>query len=245
MKKNFKFQESGFITYVVVMVVLVTSVMMVTSSVQITKEAKRSINEAESKRTLEGAESGLEMALGDESVLPTGSISGVDKVTGKYDVKTEDSSNDKIPLSGVLMEEGDVLSLEEVNGDFTISWDSDDVALLITSIDNEEVAWFDLIEGSHDGGDPLYQNSIDSSSISTANPEVLRVRVLGGSTRMKLDCPSCGEYVARKIMAQASNDDDVQGRNTELYQSLPTAPSIFDFALYAETGISGETVSGT
>lgn len=245
MKKNFKFQESGFITYVVVMVVLVTSVMMVTSSVQITKEAKRSINEAESKRTLEGAESGLEMALGDESVLPTGSISGVDKVTGKYDVKTEDSSGEKIPLSGVLMEEGDVLSLEEVNGDFTISWDSDDVALLITSINNEEVAWFDLIEGSHPGGDPLYQNSIDSGGISISDPKVLRVRVLGGSTRMKLDCPSCDEYVARKIMAQATNDDDVQGRNTELYQSLPTAPSIFDFALYAETGISGETVSDT
>lgn len=245
MKKNFKFQESGFITYVVVMVVLVTSVMMVTSFVQITKEAKRSINEAESKRTLEGAESGLEMALGDEDILPTGSISDVDKVTGKYDVKTRDSSGNKIPLSGVLMEEGDVLSLEEVGDSFSISWDSDDVALLITSIDSSKVAWFDLIEDISPSGDPLYQNSIDSGDISTSDPEVLRVRVLGGSTRMKLDCLSCGKYVARKIMAQASNDDDVQGRNTELYQSLPTAPSIFDFALYAETGISGETVENS
>jgi hypothetical protein len=242
------------------MLVLVVSAMVLSSSVQIGREAKRSISESESKRTLQGADAGLEEGLSrdfNDTVDAVTFETGMDEASGKFKIETKDGSNN-LSIENVQMLEGDDIALEEVgSAGFTISWgrqgSENKAVLLITAIDSSNVARYWLVEGSNNinvngaidapVSSGSYANEINRNKLLSngyVDSEIIRIKVLGDKTDLKLECADCGQPVARKIIAQAENTEDLQGRNNEVYESLPMAPSVFDFALYAQDAINGQ-----
>ncbi len=251
--------QSGFVASAMALIILVISVIALSTSTRVNQEATRSIQEAESTRTLEGAERGLEKGLSQDFVVdddPNSEYNDIEQVDGRYQIETKEGGGN-LPIQ-VLMEEGEDLSFEGVlNNNFTISWGrkgkTNKAILLISTISEDNIANYFLIQSTDATNgkgwsnaeatldeDGQYKNKIKKSEIENfpTDAELVRIKVFGEKTDLKLDCPECKKPVARKIIAQAGNKQDAQNRTTEIYESWPMAPTIFDFALYSDANIT-------
>ncbi len=249
--------QIGIIAVVLTTVLLVIGVSVGT---RVTQDAAQNTQRTESTQAVDSAEGNLELINPDGTVVPgTDAQEIITDQTGTTSQVANVTSNN----NSILLSEGETVevTLDDNNLNAQLLWHrvgescdsgTNSPGLLISQYypvgNTQEVQYYLLT--SHDktrdgyltaqipsGSGSLYQNSTSLSSLTASNPnfplasgQTLRIKALFCNTT--IDLP--GLVTITRSASQDSSEEQV--RILEQRSTDPTAPAIFDFALFAGQG---------
>lgn len=248
--------QSGQIGVVILLIMVVILTVGLSVATRTTQETFLSTQSSESARVFNAAEAGIEQALStDLETLAqdqtSGTVTGIEDTTVNYSIKKEAALETQL-FKGVSVAI-DVTGVTAGNG-IRVEWAKEDCganpAAFVAAIysDNAGVITTRYRTlgtcGRSDGFEPAttlpagntYKFRFDLAL--QANDVLVRLQPVYNDTQVKVS--GSGWILPTqfyRIRSEASNDLGDETRIVEVNRTLPTAPSIFDYALYSGTTI--------
>jgi len=242
------------------LIVLLTMTVLMTVGLSVaTRSSQDLINTQrgeESNRVFNAAEAGIEAALSADYAFEgdstSGDISGFTDITGDYTIAKQNTFETRL-FEGVSVEL-DVTGVVDGQG-LTIDWSredncgTDNPASLVATIFFDDAGTTRaryMAIGACDRGDNFtlattgnYGNYRRTYALPLqTDDEFVRIRAVYNDTHIKISGNGWTTPTQLyQIRAEAQNDSSNENRAVSVGRTLPTAPSVFDFALYSGTTI--------
>lgn len=245
--------QSGQIGVIILLIMVVILTIGLSVASRTTQESFLTTQTAESARVFNAAEAGIEEALSTDLVsltdqTTTGTVDGVDDTSVTYTITKVNGLQTKL-FEGVSVALN-VTGVTNGNG-ITIDWSrqncASDPAALLASIYSVNAGVTtvryralgnctrgDGFEQAGAGASPyLYRTTL---ALQT-NDTFVRIQPVYNDTDINVTVSGAWSLPTQyyKIRSEATNDFGTESRIVEVNRTLPTAPSIMDYALYSGT----------